>query len=109
MFNEILINLRKSRNISRKELAQVLFVSHWAIAKYESGERTPDYPTLILLADYFDVSLDELLGRNYYMQKSNLSMRENAVLELYKNVKEFKITPNEFAKAVEILMLEDDE
>lgn len=34
-----------------------------SISRYETGERECDYATLILIADYFDVSIDYLLGR----------------------------------------------
>lgn len=35
-----------------------------SISRYENGEREADYKTLIKFADYFDVSLDYLLGRS---------------------------------------------
>ena len=35
-----------------------------SISRYENGEREADYATLIRFADYFDVSLDYLLGRS---------------------------------------------
>ncbi len=38
-------------------------MSQNTISRYETGEREADYKTLILFADYFDVSIDYLLGR----------------------------------------------
>jgi len=55
--------LREGRKISREELAKNLNLSYWAIAKYESGERTPDAATIEKLATFFNVSVDYLLGR----------------------------------------------
>ena len=55
--------LRKKRNISQLQLAMDLNMNQNSISRYETGEREADYATLILFADYFNVSLDYLLGR----------------------------------------------
>lgn len=56
--------LRKARKISQLKLALDLNMNQNAISRYENLEREADYKTLIKFADYFDVSLDYLLGRN---------------------------------------------
>lgn len=55
--------LRESSQLSRKELADKLDVSHWAIAKYETDERYPDHDTITRLSVIFGVTTDYLLGR----------------------------------------------
>ena len=55
--------LRKSRKISQVKLAMELNMNQNSISRYENGIREADYQTLILLADYFDVSIDYLLER----------------------------------------------
>ena len=55
--------LRKQRKISQLKLAMDLSLSQNSISRYETGERQADYNTLIRIADYFDVSIDYLLGR----------------------------------------------
>lgn len=55
--------LRESQKLNREELAKKLNISYWALSKYETNEREPDYKTLVLIADYFKVSTDYLLGR----------------------------------------------
>ena len=55
--------LRKSRNISQLKLALDLNMNQNTISRYENLERQADYKTLIRFADYFNVSLDYLLGR----------------------------------------------
>ena len=55
--------LRKARNISQLKLAIDLNMNQNTISRYENLEREADYETLIRFADYFDVSLDYLLGR----------------------------------------------
>ena len=56
--------LRKKKNISQLKLAMDLAINQNSISRYESGAREADYATLIKLADYFNVSLDYLLGRS---------------------------------------------
>ena len=56
--------LRKQKNISQLKLAIDLDMNQNTISRYENMEREADYATLIRLADYFNVSLDYLLGRS---------------------------------------------
>ena len=56
--------LRKERNISQLKLAIDLNMSQNTISRYENMEREADYETLVKFADYFQVSLDYLLGRS---------------------------------------------
>ncbi len=55
--------LRKAKNISQLKLALDLNMNQNSISRYENGEREADYNTLIKIADYFNVSVDYLLGR----------------------------------------------
>ncbi len=55
--------LRKKHKLSQLKLAMDLGLNQNSISRYESGEREADYATLICLADYFNVSIDYLLGR----------------------------------------------
>ena len=55
--------LRKKRGISQLKLAMDLNMNQNSVSRYETGEREADYATLIRFADYFDVSIDYLLGR----------------------------------------------
>ena len=60
--------LRKERNTSQLKLAIDLNMNQNSISRYENNEREADYETLIKFADYFDVSLDYLLGRTDEMK-----------------------------------------
>ncbi|MEN6567137.1 MAG: helix-turn-helix domain-containing protein [Veillonellales bacterium] len=62
-FSERLRELRERKDVKQKEVGAVIGVSESSIGKYESGDRTPDPDALIKLADYFEVTLDDLLGR----------------------------------------------
>lgn len=55
--------LREKGNISQIDFAKKIGVSNTVLSRYESGDRKPDYDTLQLIADFFEVSTDFLLGR----------------------------------------------
>lgn len=55
--------LREAKHLSQVRLAMELHLSQNSISRYENIEREAGYETLILIADYFHVSLDYLLGR----------------------------------------------
>lgn len=62
MFKDNLIQLRKLHQMTQEDLAEVAGVSRQAIAKWEAGESTPDIEKCRLLAEAFDVSLDDLVN-----------------------------------------------
>ena len=62
MFSENLIHLRKLKNISQEELAEKLNVSRQTISKWETGESLPDIEKTKLLAELFNVSIDDLVN-----------------------------------------------
>lgn len=55
--------LREARHLSQVRLAMELNLSQNSISRYENREREAGYETLVAIADYFQVSLDYLLGR----------------------------------------------
>ena len=61
-FNEKLQELRKARGLTQEELAEALFVSRTAISKWESGRGYPSIDSLKQIANYFSISIDELLS-----------------------------------------------
>lgn len=54
--------LRKEKGLKQKEIAEVLDVSERMIGYYEHGGRYPDFKGLLFIAEYFQVSLDYLVG-----------------------------------------------
>ena len=62
-FPERLKELRISKSLTQKEIADSVGIAPVAYQRYEYGTREPAYQKLIALADYFDVSLDYLTGR----------------------------------------------
>lgn len=70
-FKDVLYSLRSNRDISQAQLAKELQVSPGLIGMYESGKRMPSVEVQEQLADYFNVTLDYLMGREsgstYYL------------------------------------------
>lgn len=62
-FQNVLKSLRTARSLTQDELAKKLKISRSTIGMYEKGAREPDFETLELIADFFNVDIDYLLGR----------------------------------------------
>ena len=62
----------KNKILIRKQLAQELKLSYSTISKYETGIREPDFKTLIAIAEYFNVSVDYLIGRINELEEFSL-------------------------------------
>ena len=83
-------SLRNKLDITQKQAAEKLGLTLQTYVNYELGRREPDYKTLVKLADFYNVSLDELLERkNCKIININLLENEqrniiNAVLALNK-------------------------
>lgn len=56
--------LRKLHKVTQESLAQAINTTRSCISNYEHGTRQPDGETIRLIADYFEVSVDYLLGRS---------------------------------------------
>lgn len=64
IFAERVHTLRIARNIRQEDLANAVGLKKSAISLVEKGERAVSIEVLYTLADYFDVSLDYLVGRS---------------------------------------------
>lgn len=71
MFNDNLIQLRKMKSFTQEDIAEKIGVSRQTIAKWESGESLPDLEKSRLLAELFEVSLDDLVN---YESKDNMNL-----------------------------------
>lgn len=63
-FKNNLKELRQERNLGQVDLAKEIGVSKGVISLWENGLREPNMYSLILLAKFFEVSIDELIGLN---------------------------------------------
>lgn len=62
-FSERLTALQTQKKCLKKDVASAVGLSIMGYYRYERGEREPSMSTLIALADYFNVSIDYLVGR----------------------------------------------
>jgi len=69
---------RKELGISQDELAEKIFVSRQSISNWENNKTYPDIHTLLLLAETFDVSLDELIKGDVEEMKEEINAQERA-------------------------------
>lgn len=74
-----ILELRKQKNVTQEDLAAELGVTAAAVSKWENGYTLPDVLILCALADYFEVTIDELLGRNV-MRKQAIVVAEQEEL-----------------------------
>ena len=69
IFKDVLKKLRKDARLSQNQLAEKLGLAPSTIGNYEQGTRIPDYETLELIADFFNVNMDVLFNRNEYIAR----------------------------------------
>lgn len=70
VFSEQLKDLRKTKGLTQKEVSEKIGIARGSYGNWERGKREPNIEMLVKLADYFDVSLDYLLGRKKGTNKS---------------------------------------
>ena len=59
---DVILELRTKSGLSQDELAEKLYVTRQAVSRWETGETIPNTETLKLLSQFFDVSINTLLG-----------------------------------------------
>ena len=59
--NSMLKRLRKQKRITQFQLAEALNISQTSVSKYERGVCQPDLNVVVLMSDYFGISVDELV------------------------------------------------
>ena len=76
-------DLRKQKKLNQTEIAEFLKVSQRAYSGYELETSEPNIETLKKLADYYNVSLDYLCGRDYSNDLGYLNPQEKEFLKTY--------------------------
>ena len=99
-FKDMLKYLRNRENLSQSELSEKLGVAKSTISMYEVGKREPDFETMESIADFFNVDMNFLHGKN---------VPENAVLGFSKRderdiAKRLETTLTDLENAQEALM-----
>ena len=62
-FKDMLRFLRTRENLSQADLSRLTGIGRGAISMYEAGKREPDFETAEVFADFFNVNMDVLIGR----------------------------------------------
>lgn len=73
--------LRTEKGLSQRDLASRLSVSNGTIGMWETGKREPDLSTVIKIANFFDVSVDYLLGIVAFREISHRKEENNTIEE----------------------------
>ena len=61
--------LREEKSVSQQKVADAIGSNQQSVHRYENGDYEPDIQTLILIAEYFDTSIDFLVGRTEIRKK----------------------------------------
>lgn len=91
--------LRTERGITQADLAKILKISDRAVGYYENGDREPDYSTLLKIADYFDVSIDYLLGASDIKKPNESKNTDKEFVAFYEGYKDLDDADKEILKA----------
>lgn len=112
-FGDRLKELRKEKSLSQEQLGEILNISRRVIGYYETNERFPkDEDTLKKIADFFDVTIDYLVGRT---DKKELTIIENddipqelrdigiEYLQVNKELKEKGLSPDDIRELIQAI------
>lgn len=87
MFGDIFKELRLEKKLSQDKIADDLDISQGLITKWESHQSTPSPEMLDYIADYFNVSVDYLIGRSKYRNlEAQNSELDNILFSKAKNL-----------------------
>lgn len=94
-FGDKLMELRKERGWSQEELGNMICVSRQTVSKWELGQTTPEMNKLIELSSLFQITVDELVGKETgYQEKADFLENGKRTLHFeYKSKKEVKGMP----------------
>jgi transcriptional regulator with XRE-family HTH domain len=92
---ERIAQLRKDKNLTQSRLAQKLSVNRATLSNWEIGRALPDVNMLVVIADFFNVTTDYLLGRGLLKDpvpggSSEIKYEFNLPEEAFKEFDEFK-------------------
>ena len=89
-FNEKLLSLRKAKGLSQEELGMELQVSRQTISKWEVSQSYPDFERLVMLSDYFNLTLDELVKGVDVQDVRDKNMTDERVTSIYLDIENGK-------------------
>lgn len=78
-FGKKISELRKAAGLSQEQFGEMFGVSRQSVSKWESDQTLPELATIIKIADFFNISVDELLGRENVKTQETEKVFKNAV------------------------------
>lgn len=96
--------LRIQKGLTQEQLAEIIGISRSALSMYELEQREPDLGTLIKIADYFSVTTDYLLGREWKDPASQEKLQElirMVIKEIQEGYKAAPVETDSIAKTTE--------
>ena len=88
-FGTRLANVRKEHNLTQNDIADKLHISAQAVSKWENDITSPDIDTLIKLSEIYDMSMDELIGKEktepVYLPKEERKSIDSMMLKIVIN------------------------
>lgn len=94
---------RIHKGLTQTELAKTLYLGQTSVSKYESGKQIPETPTLQKIADFFDISVDYLLGKTdikNYTDDPNITIALHSDTDYDELPKEAKDEINNFIEYI---------
>ncbi|WP_432401411.1 helix-turn-helix domain-containing protein [Wukongibacter sp. M2B1] len=97
-FGNRLRELRKEKRLNQTEIGGILNIVPSNISHYEAGKARPSLQTIYILANYFDVSIDYLVGRTdrkdlFTIQDQDIQEVGEQYLEFHKELEKMGLTP----------------
>lgn len=103
MFAENLKTLRKSKGLTQVQFAEIFNISSGTIAMWETNKRVPDTSMLIKIAEFFNVTVDYLLGKSEVPMSNSNNQLEDVYLSLAKTAQDEGIDPDDICLAIETI------
>lgn len=97
-FNEKLLAMRKKQGLSQEELGLELQVSRQTISKWEAGQSYPDFQRLVMLSDYFGMSLDELVKDIDVQDVRDRNLTDEKIASMFSDTQTLKDTVVKWCK-----------
>lgn len=89
-FGAFLARMRKSQGLTQAELAQQLHVTDKAVSRWERGQSYPDFQRLVLLSDFFGLTLDELVKDIDVQEVREKNLNSERLNSIYSDVENAK-------------------
>ena len=100
-FADRLKELRKSNNLTQEDLAKILGVGKTTISMYENGNSTPNDEIKIKIADYFNVSMDYLIGKTNIKESADDILNSNDFTIALHSEYDYDELPDEARKEIQ--------